>query len=105
MYIPILQTGNFACLAIKTRVSFELHLPIKLTDGVYVTTEIPFQIDEFWKENIGKLESNHITGCNLFNLAQTASPPSSIWMAHQDAESDLNKYNRRADRLTQRKET
>lgn len=77
MSIPILQTGNFACLAIKTRVSFELRLPIKLTDGVYATTEIPFQIDEFWKENIGKLESNHITGCNLFILAQTASPASS----------------------------
>jgi hypothetical protein len=76
MSIPILQTGNFACLAIKTHVSFELRQPVQLADGVYTATECPFQIDEFWRENIGKLESKHITNCNLFILAQTTDPAS-----------------------------
>ncbi|HVF87640.1 MAG TPA: hypothetical protein VM866_08610 [Pyrinomonadaceae bacterium] len=74
MSIPILQTGNFACLAIKTRVSFELRQPIQLTNGLYATTEVPFLLDEFWRDNIGKIESDHITNCNLFILAQTSNP-------------------------------
>jgi hypothetical protein len=71
MSIPLLTTGNFACLALRTRVSHELTRTNKLEDGVYVTTEMPFVIDDFRRENIGKIESEHIGRCTLFILAQT----------------------------------
>lgn len=74
MSIPLLTTGNFACLALRTRVSHGLPRTNKLEDGVYVTTEMPFVIDDFWRENIGKIESAHIERCTLFILAQTDHP-------------------------------
>src|SRR5215207_6169165 len=73
MSIPLLQTGNFACLALRTYVSRELPRSTKLASGVYVATEMPFVIDDFWRENIGKIESDRIARCNLFILAQTES--------------------------------
>lgn len=76
MSIPRLSVGNFACFAIKTRVSSELRRPAQLGDGVYATTDMPFQIDEFWRENIGKIDSDHIADSSLFILAQSDDPNS-----------------------------
>lgn len=74
MSIPLFTTGYFACLALRARVSHGLPRTSKLEDGVYVATEMPFEIDDFWKEHIGKIESEHIERCTLFILAQTEYP-------------------------------
>lgn len=76
MSIPRLTIGNFACFAINTRVSSELRCPAQLGDSVYATTEMPFQINDFWRENIGKIDTDHIANSNLFLLAQSDDPES-----------------------------
>lgn len=76
MSIPRLSIGNFACFAINTRVSSELRRPAQLGDGVYATTEMPFRIDDFWRENIGKIDTDHIANSSLFILAQSDDPES-----------------------------
>jgi hypothetical protein len=76
MSIPKLPIGNFACFAIRTRVSSDLRRPAQLGNGVYATTEMPFQIDDFWKEHIGKIQTDDITNSNLFILAQSDEPDS-----------------------------
>lgn len=35
---------------------------------------MPFQIDDFWRENIGKIDSDHIADSSLFILAQSDDP-------------------------------
>jgi hypothetical protein len=42
---------------------------------------MPFQIDDFWREHIGKIETDHITNSSLFILAQSDDPDStSRWL-------------------------
>lgn len=37
---------------------------------------MPFRIDDFWRENIGRIDSDHIAGSSLFILAQSDDPDS-----------------------------
>ncbi len=37
---------------------------------------MPFQIDDFWREHIGKIDTDHITNSTLFILAQSDNPAS-----------------------------
>jgi hypothetical protein len=74
MIIPQLTTGSFCCFGLKTRVSDQLVGPIHFGSGIYALTEPPFYVDEWWREQLGKIKSGEILRCRLFLLAQTEDP-------------------------------
>jgi len=69
MYFQPPITGNFACFALKARVSSSLQNTIHISDGLYASSEAPFIIDDFWKDSLGEIETQHIKECNLFLFA------------------------------------
>jgi len=73
MNIPNLPNGKFCCFALQTRVSESITGPIPLASNIYATTEKPFHIDEWWRQQLGDLEIANIDRCSLFLTAQTSS--------------------------------
>jgi hypothetical protein len=72
--LPPLHTGNFCCFALQTRVSENLQGVTQLGQHIYATTEKPFYIDEWWRQQLGELEIADLERCSLFLTAQTPDP-------------------------------
>jgi hypothetical protein len=68
--IPQFATGAFHCFGLRARV--DLGELIQVDAGIYASPEPPFYIDEWWKEQLGKLQVETINRCSLFLLAQTS---------------------------------
>lgn len=68
--IPQFTTGAFHCFGLRARV--DLDNMIQVDTGIYASPEPPFYIDEWWEEQLGKLQVKMINGCSLFLLAQTS---------------------------------
>ncbi len=81
-------TGNFACFALRARVSPTLRSTFHISNGVYASSETPFIIDDFWKGELGKLETRHINECNLFILATSDDPA----ISERDLLSNVHTY-------------
>ncbi len=74
MQLPNLHTRNFCCFALQTRVSENVSGVTQLGQNVCATTEKPFYIDEWWRQQLGELEIAAIERCSLFLIAQTLHP-------------------------------
>lgn len=70
--IPQLASGGFYCFGLRARV--EVGEPVQIDAGIYASPEPPFYIDDWWQEQLGKLQVSQINGCNLFLLALTGDP-------------------------------
>jgi len=70
--IPQLATGAFYCFGLRTRVA--LSEPVQIDAGIYASPETPFYVDDWWQEQLGKIQVKRINGCNLFLLALTDDP-------------------------------
>lgn len=81
-------TGSFCCFGLRTRVSNDLVGPVQFGKGLYASVEPPFYIDQWWQEQLGKIESREVTGCSLFLLAQAEDPS----IAVPDLSSRLNSH-------------
>jgi hypothetical protein len=69
------MTGKFYCHALRTRVSEALTHTIQFDNGLYASPTPPFSIDEWWKEQIGLIESDHVLReSNLFIIAMVEDP-------------------------------
>lgn len=68
---------KFSCIALQNVSTANLLLsPLELTDGLWVSTTAPFNIDSTWREWIGKIRSDEIGRANLFLCAiQSSSKP------------------------------
>lgn len=67
-------TGNFACFALKGRVSPVKHITLQINDSIHASFEPPFILDDFWKESLGTIETRHMGECNLFIFAVSDNP-------------------------------
>jgi hypothetical protein len=75
MSIPKLTTGKFYCYALRARASPNLARTLELDDGLYVSSAPPFLLDDWWREQIGAIESRHIVEeSDLFILALSEDP-------------------------------
>ena|SRR5215204_5343846 len=63
---PNLNMGKFCCFALQMRTSSDLRSAIQLDPNVYACAVKPFDIDEFWRENLGALEVAAIERSTLF---------------------------------------
>lgn len=81
-------TGNFACFALKARLSLPGRGTFTIAPGFYASTEAPFTIDDFWKNSLGTIETKHINECNLFLFAVSNEPSISTHVLS----SDLHTY-------------
>jgi len=70
--IPQLTTGNFYCIGLHARV--DLQETVQVDAGIYASSKPPFHIDDWWQEQLGKIQVNQINGCSLFLLALTDDP-------------------------------
>lgn len=70
--IPQLATGAFYCFGLRTRVA--LSEPVQIDAGIYASPEPPFYVDDWWQEQLGKIQVKQINGCSLFLLALTDDP-------------------------------
>jgi hypothetical protein len=70
--IPQLATGAFYCFGLRARVG--LGHPVQTDAGIYASPEPPFYVDDWWQEQLGKIQVKQINGCSLFLLALTDDP-------------------------------
>jgi hypothetical protein len=59
---------KFACLGVVTDISPILSLPFSLARGIYVLGKVPFQLEEFWVQEIGKGQAKRFYESNLLIL-------------------------------------
>src|SRR5947209_15709888 len=74
MTIPQLTSGKFACYGLSTRASGEFDQPVLFDDGLYASASPPFFIDEWWRQQLGELETKRIDECSLFITAVSDDP-------------------------------
>src|SRR6266403_2084883 len=70
--IPQLATGAFYCFGLRTRVA--LSEPVQIDAGIYASPDPPFYVDDWWQEQLGKIQVKRINSCSLFLLALTDDP-------------------------------
>ena len=70
-----LQPGEkFACVAFENlEIDHSLSTPLSLGQGLWTLPEHPFDLDNRWREWIGKIKADQIGRCNFFLLAVKAS--------------------------------
>jgi hypothetical protein len=70
-----LQAGEkFACIAFENLATDDsLSKPISLGEGLWTLPEHPFDLDNRWRDWIGKIRADQVDRCNFFLLAVKAS--------------------------------
>ena len=70
-----LQTSEkFACIAFENlAIDGSLSKPVSLGEGLWTLPEHPFDLDNRWREWIGKIRADQVDRCNFFLLAVKAS--------------------------------
>ncbi len=61
--------GSFACFALRTPVDLPGGKSTEIAAGITAQTHPPFEMDEFWKKELGNLECEKITNSNFFLCA------------------------------------
>src|SRR5688500_8139023 len=72
--------ASFACFAFSTSVDVSSSEPISLANGITARTRPPFEIDDFWKKELGSLECEKINNSNFFlcAISEDGSDPQSL---------------------------
>ncbi len=70
-----LQAGEkFACIAFENlAIDDSLSKPVSLGEGLWTLPEHPFDLDNRWRDWIGKIRADQVDRCNFFLLAVKAS--------------------------------
>ncbi|HXT65439.1 MAG TPA: hypothetical protein VN657_01525 [Nitrospiraceae bacterium] len=70
-----LQAGEkFACVAFENlAIDDSLSKPVSLGEGLWTLPEHPFDLDNRWRDWIGKIRADQVGRCNFFLLAVKAS--------------------------------
>ena len=70
-----LQAGEkFACIAFENlAIDDSLSKPVSLSEGVWTLPEHPFDLDNRWRDWIGKIQADQVDRCNFFLLAVKVS--------------------------------
>lgn len=69
--------SKFSCIALRSAAVGNLgEMPTPLGNGLLSVSRIPFELQDFWKEWIGSLQSKELLGANLwlFAIAPSANP-------------------------------
>src|SRR6267143_6960813 len=70
-----LQAGEkFACIAFENlAIDDSLSMPVSLSEGLWTLPEHPFDLDNRWRDWIGKIRADQVDRCNFFLLTVKAS--------------------------------
>ncbi len=66
--MEIIKNGEkFAAISLNgIRSSIIIDNEIKLEENIYVTRKIPFEVTDWWKEQLGEIESRKIISSKIF---------------------------------------
>lgn len=84
MKIDLPDSSKFSLLAIKTYTNLAEDLPLFYDNGLGILSSLPTDVDEFWVESIGTIQSEEIAESNLILIA--FSNKSEV------SEDDLNRF-------------
>ena len=54
----------------RTRLNTNINQITNLDDNLYITTTIPFEVTEWWKEQIGSIQSDELRESEIFLIAK-----------------------------------
>src|SRR5437773_8256483 len=72
--MAINKSGGFGCIAYQgTTVLPGLEGPIEMGDDQSIVFEPPLQLDEFWRNDLGKYQFNHLAKSNFAIVTEGAA--------------------------------